>query len=137
MKNGNVIIIGLLIKNVEKSIVANTEYRISVQVQRKTMRNLIQRTRFYDRLRTKLPVFESGKLSRKQNLVWLSMVMYGQFKKTAIPYFKLIPQAEKTHDRIKIICLLVEIPFKQVYCTDTNKMRCRRNNEPVSHSVDS
>jgi hypothetical protein len=33
---------------------------------------------------------------------WLDMVMYGEFKKAFMPYFKLISQAEKNHGRLKI-----------------------------------
>jgi hypothetical protein len=49
MRNGNIIMISKLAKDVRESIVANTNYGISMQVQRKTMGNLIQGSRFHDR----------------------------------------------------------------------------------------
>jgi hypothetical protein len=42
MRNGIVIIVSKLVNNVIKFIVANADYGISMQVQRKTKRNLIQ-----------------------------------------------------------------------------------------------
>jgi hypothetical protein len=42
MRSDNVIMIGELVKDVGESIVANTNYGISMQVQRKTTGNLIQ-----------------------------------------------------------------------------------------------
>jgi hypothetical protein len=45
MRNDNVMI-SELVKGVGESIVANTNYGITVQVQRKSTRNLIQDSRF-------------------------------------------------------------------------------------------
>jgi hypothetical protein len=37
--------------------------------------------------------------------VWYTMIMYGELKKAA----------EKNHDKLKLVCVLVENRFKQVY----------------------
>jgi hypothetical protein len=49
--------------------------------------------------------------------VWLRMLLYGELKKVVMPNFRLISQAENKHDK-----LLIEIRFRQVYCTNTSKM---------------
>jgi hypothetical protein len=49
MRNDNVIMISELVKVVGESIVANTNYWISMRVQRKTTGNLIQDSKLYDR----------------------------------------------------------------------------------------
>jgi hypothetical protein len=38
-----------------------------------------------------------------------------------MPYLKVISQTKENHDKLKIACVLVEIRFKQVYCTKTIK----------------
>jgi hypothetical protein len=45
MRNNNVIMVGEMVKHVGESIVANKRYGISLEVQRKTRRNLIQGSR--------------------------------------------------------------------------------------------
>jgi hypothetical protein len=49
MKNDDVIMISELAKDVEESIVAKTNYEISMQVQKKTTGNVIQDCRVTDR----------------------------------------------------------------------------------------
>jgi hypothetical protein len=53
--------------------------------------------------------------------MWMSMVILGEFKKAVMLYFKLKSQAEKNRDKLKIGCVLIEIRFRQVYCTNTIK----------------
>jgi hypothetical protein len=49
MVNDNVIVISEMVKDVGESVVADTNYGVSVQVQRKETEYLIQSSRFYDR----------------------------------------------------------------------------------------
>jgi hypothetical protein len=49
MRNDNVIMISELVNDVGESIVTNTNYGISMQVQRETTGNLIQDSWLYDR----------------------------------------------------------------------------------------
>jgi hypothetical protein len=35
--------------------------------------------------------------------------MYGELKKVIMPYFKLISQPQKNHDKLKIACVLTGI----------------------------
>jgi hypothetical protein len=49
MRNDNVIEKSEFVKDVGESVVADTNYGISVQVQRKETEYLIQSSRFYDR----------------------------------------------------------------------------------------
>jgi hypothetical protein len=57
--------------------------------------------------------FESG-TAITQHSVWLSMVMYGELKKAVMPSFRLISQAERNHDNIKIACVLIQIRFREL-----------------------
>jgi hypothetical protein len=45
--------------------------------------------------------------------------MHGKFKKAVMPYFKLKSHAEKSHDKLKMACVLIEIRFRQAYCTNS------------------
>jgi hypothetical protein len=41
--------------------------------------------------------------------LWLTMVLYGGLKKAILSSFELISQAEKSHGKLKIVCILIKI----------------------------
>jgi hypothetical protein len=56
--------------------------------------------------------YESGTISITRHSVWLRMVMYDEFKKAVLSYFKVISQIEENHDKLKIACVLIEVRFR-------------------------
>jgi hypothetical protein len=48
--------------------------------------------------------------------------MYGGLKIAAVPYFKLISQAEKNYSRLNITCVLIEIGCRHACRTNTSKI---------------
>jgi hypothetical protein len=38
--------------------------------------------------------------------------MYGELKKAAMPYFKVISQPEENHDKLERACVVIEVRFK-------------------------
>jgi hypothetical protein len=48
--------------------------------------------------------------------------MYGEVKKAVMSYFKLISQAEKNYDILKMAGVLIEIRNRQAYDTSTRKI---------------
>jgi hypothetical protein len=82
MRNGNVIMIMIisgLVKYVGESIVANTSYGISMQVQRKTTGNLIQDSWLYDQDVNRIQLYLN------QERFVLGVVMYGELEKAVMP----------------------------------------------------
>jgi hypothetical protein len=84
MRNNNVIMISELVKDVGESIVANTNYGISVQVQRKSTGNLVQGRRLCDRDFNRNRLDLNRTLSITQHSAWLRMVLYDELKKAVM-----------------------------------------------------
>jgi hypothetical protein len=113
MKNDNLIMISELVKDVGESIVANTDYGGKL---RETYFKIVG-------CMVEISIEpESGTLSTTRHSVWMRMFMFYELKKALMPYFKLISQTKKNHDKLKTVCVLIEIPFRQVYCTKSGKI---------------